>query len=124
MPAHPPIDESVLSAVTDAMVAFHERYHHRRPITARTTLLGSDLLVCVLGDVYTDVEKTMIEMQRAPIVQETRSAFQEAMQQRFIDAVEQITGRPVLVFISNSHVGPDLEMELFMLAPEVDPPID
>ena len=118
MPAHVPIDESELSAVTDAMVALHKRYYHRKPVTAKTTLMGNDLLVCVLGDVYTDVEKTMIELQRAPIVQETRSAFQEAMQQRFIDAVEQITGRPVLVFISNSHVGPDLEMELFMLAPQ------
>jgi uncharacterized protein YbcI len=117
VPARPLIDESVLSAVTDAMVTLHERYHHRTPVTAKTTLLGSDLLVCVLGDVYTDVEKTMIELRRAPIVQETRSAFQEAMQQRFIDAVQQLTGRPVLVFISNSHVGPDLEMELFMLAP-------
>lgn len=120
MPAHVPIDESVLCAVTDAMVALHERYYHRKPVTAKTTLMGSDLLVCVLGEVYTDVEKTMIEMQRAPIVQQTRSAFQVAMQQRFIDAVQQITGRPVLVFISNSHVGPDMEMELFMLAPEDD----
>jgi len=118
VPAHPPIDESVLTAVTDAMVELHRRYHHRTPVTAKTTLLGTDLLVCVLGDVFTDVEKTMIEMQRAPIVQETRSAFQEAMQHRFIDAVQRITGRRVLVFISNSHVGPDLEMELFMLAPE------
>ena len=118
MPAHPPIDESVLTAVTDAMVELHQRYHHRTPVTAKTTLLGTDLLVCVLGDVFTDVEKTMIEMQRAPIVQETRSAFQEAMQHRFIDAVQRFTGRRVLVFISNSHVGPDLEMELFMLAPE------
>jgi hypothetical protein len=40
------------------------------------------------------------------------------MQHRFIDAVQRITDRPVLVFISNSHVGPDLEMELFMLAPD------
>jgi uncharacterized protein YbcI len=118
VPAHPPIDESVLTAVTDAMVELHQRYHQRTPVTAKTTLLGTDLLVCVLGDVFTDVEKTMIEMQRAPIVQETRSAFQEAMQHRFIDAVQRITGRRVLVFISNSHVGPDLEMELFMLAPE------
>jgi hypothetical protein len=28
-------------------------------------MLGDDLLVCVLGGVYTDVEKTMIELQRS-----------------------------------------------------------
>jgi len=71
----------------------------------------------VLGGVYTDVEKTMIELQRSTIVQETRSAFQTAMQRRFIDQVESICGREVLAFISNHHVGPDIEVEVFMLTP-------
>jgi uncharacterized protein YbcI len=99
------------------MVALHERYHHRKPVTAKTQLLGGDLLVCVLGGVYTDVEKTLIELQHSTTVQETRSEFQTAMQRKFIDEVERLTGRPVLAFISNSHVGPDLEIELFMLGP-------
>jgi len=109
--------EPLLAAVNDAMVAFHERYHHRKPGTAKTLLLGDDLLISILGGVYTDIEKTMIELQRATVVQETRSAFQIAMQAKFIEAVERLSGRRVLAFISNSHVGPDLEMEIFMLAP-------
>ena len=114
----PPLSgEALLAAVTDAMVEFHERYHHRKPATAKSRLLGDDLLVCILGGVYTDVEKTMIELQRSTVVQETRSAFQHAMQQKFISAVEELSGRKVLAFISNSHVGPDIEMEIFMLAP-------
>ena len=112
--------EALLVAVTDAMVSLHERYHHRKPVTAQTSMLGGDLLACVLGGVYTDVEKTMIELQRTTIVQETRSAFQNAMQQKFIDAVERLSGRGVLAFISNHHVGPDLEIELFLLHPEPD----
>jgi uncharacterized protein YbcI len=110
--------EPLLAAVTEAMVSMHERYHGRAPATAKTLLMGDDLLACVLAGVYTDVEKTMIELQRTTIVQETRSAFQEAMQQRFIDAVEQLSGRRVVAFISNHHVGPDLEVELFVLTPE------
>ena len=110
--------DALLVAVTDAMVALHKRYHHREPVTAKTTMLGDDLLACVLGGVYTDVEKTMIELQRTTIVQETRSAFQNAMQQKFIDAIERLTGRGVLAFISNHHVGPDMEIELFVLNPE------
>ena len=107
--------DELLSAVTDAMVELHRRYHHRAPVTAKTLLLGDDLLACVMGGVYTDVEKTMIELQRATIVQETRSVFQDAMQRRFIDEVERLSGRAVLAFISNHHVGPDMEIELFML---------
>ncbi len=110
--------DALLVGVTDAMVALHQHYHHRKPVTAKTTLLGDDLLACVLGGVYTDVEKTMIELERTTIVQETRSAFQNAMQHKFIAAVERLSGRRVLAFISNHHVGPDMEIELFLLKPE------
>lgn len=114
----PPLTgDALLEAVTEAMVGFHERYHHRSPATAKSQLMGDDLLVCILGGVYTDVEKTMIELQKQVVVQQTRSDFQHAMQHRFIDAVQRLSGRQVLAFISNSHVGPDLEVELFMLAP-------
>lgn len=116
-PTAPLSGDALLLAVTDAMVALHERYHQRAPVTAKTLLLGGDLLACVMGGVYTDVEKTMIELQRTTTVQETRSAFQEAMQYRFIDQVERLSGREVQNFISNHHVGPDIEIELFMLMP-------
>jgi uncharacterized protein YbcI len=110
--------EELLVAVNESMVALHERYHHRAPATARTQMLGDDLIACVMGGVYTEVEKTMIELQRSTVVQETRSAFQDAMQQRFIDVVERLSGRQVLAFLSNHHVGPDIEIELFMLRDE------
>jgi len=114
-------DEPLLAAVTEAMVALHERYHGRRPATAKSLMMGSDLLACVMAGVYTDVEKTLIELQLSTTVQETRSAFQSAMQDRFIDAVQGLSGRRVVAFISNHHVGPDLEVELFVLAsPEPD----
>lgn len=109
--------DEMLQAVTDAMVAFHERYHGRKPGTAHTQLMGDDMLACLLGGVYTDIEKTMIELQRKALVHETRSAFQRAMEPRFIRAVERITGRRVARFISSHHVGPDLELELFLLEP-------
>ena len=122
MPATPtPLTgDALLAGVTDAMIALHQHYHHRAPVTAKTTLLGGDLIACVLGGVYTDVEKTMIELQRTTIVQETRSTFQNAMQHKFIAAVESLSGREVLAFISNHHVGPDMEIELFLLHPEPD----
>jgi uncharacterized protein YbcI len=118
----PPLrGDELLEAVTVAIVALHERYHHRPPGSARTQMLGNDVLACVMGEVYTDVEKTMIELQRGPLVQETRSAFQQAMQQRFIEAIERLSGREVVAFISDSHVGPDMEIEIFVLN-ETDSP--
>ena len=109
------LTEAQLEAVTEALSELHERYHGRRPRSARTSLMGDDMLVCLLGDIYTNVEQTMIELQRKALVHETRSEFQRAMERRFIDAVERITERRVEKFISTHHVGPDLELELFLL---------
>ena len=120
MPSHdssiaPLVGDELLEAVTDAMVGLHLRYHGRVPATARSQLLGGELLACVLGGVYTDVEKTMIELERTRDVHATRKDFQAATQHKFIEAVERLSGRTVLAFISNYHVGPDLAVELFML---------
>ena len=109
--------DTLLAAITDAMVELHQRYHHRVPVTAKSLQMGDDLIACVLGGIYSDVEKTMIEIQQTVLVQETRSAFQNAMQEKFIAAVERLSGRRVLAFISNHHVGPDMEIELFLLEP-------
>ena len=114
---HPPVSDEVLAAVTEAIVGWHVRYHGRTPSSARTRVMGDDMLACLLGDPYTDVEKTMIELQRQALVHETRTEFQRAMEHRFIRDVERLTGREVERFISAYHVGPDLELELFLLAP-------
>ena len=110
--------EPLLAAVSEAMISMHERYHGCVPATAKSLMMGDDLLACVLGGVYTDVEKTLIELQRQTIVQETRSVFREGMQHKFIETIQRLSGRQVLAFISNQHVGPDLEIELFVLAPD------
>jgi uncharacterized protein YbcI len=88
---------------------------HAAPLT------GDELLVCVLGGVYTDVEKTLIELQRTPVVHETRSASQNAMEYKLVAAVERLSGRKVLTFMSDHHVGPDIEIEISMLTPQATP---
>jgi hypothetical protein len=42
------------------------------------------------------------------------------MQHKFIGEVERLSGRTVSAFISDSHVGPDIEIELFMLTTPVE----
>lgn len=59
----------------------------------------------------------MIELERQTVEQETRSAFHAATEGRFIEEVQRLSGRRVLAFISNQHVGPDLEIELFVRGP-------
>ena len=117
-PTEPLTGDALLEAVNDAMIALHERYYHRAPGSARTQLLGDEILVCVMGGVYTDVEKTLIELEHNLAVKDTRNAFQNAMRDKFIVEVERLSGRHVNTFISDSHVGPDLQIELFILGPD------
>jgi len=116
IPEAPLEGDALMSAITGAMVGLHERYYHRPPGTAKCQMMGDDLLACVLGSIYTDVEKTLIEFQRAPVVQDNRNAFQRATEERFIAVVERLSGRRVLQFISSHSVGPDMEVKLFFLA--------
>ena len=116
-PHAPLTGDALTQAVNEGLIELHQRYYHRKPVTAKTQLLGDELLACVMGGVYTEVEKTMIEVQRAREVRDIRSAFKTTMEHRFIDVVQRLSGREVLMFTSDSHVGPDLEIELFLLAP-------
>ncbi len=45
-------------------------------------------------------------------------AFQAAMQHTVIAALQRLSGRDVPAFISNQQVGPDMEIELFVLKPK------
>ncbi len=113
---HAPLHgDQLLTAVADAMSALHERHYHRPPGSAQCRLMGDDLLACVLGGVYTEVEKTLIELERAPLVHDSRNAFQSAMEDRFVGLVERLSGKRVRQFVSTHNVGPDLEIELFVL---------
>lgn len=113
----PLIDEAVLNTVSEALAELHERHHGHPPTSAKSLMMGDDLLACVLRDIYTEVEKTMIGLERHGLVREARSAFQAAVRHRFIAAVERLSGRRVLAFITHHHVDPDLEVALFVLEP-------
>ena len=109
--------DALLEAITAGLVVLYEQHFGRKPAAARTQWLGDDLLACVMGGVYTEVEKTLIELQRRPLVEDARSEFQAAMRPRLTGVVERLLGRAVHGFMSTRHVGPDLEIELFVLAP-------
>ena len=61
-PTEPLVGDALLAAVTASMAALHQRYHGRAPVSVKTQLMGDELLACVMGGVYTVVEKTLIEL--------------------------------------------------------------
>jgi len=102
------------AAISNAIVGIH-REHFGRGASRARTVMGADYVICFLEDIYTPVERTLIEAGRFESVQETRSAFQDTMRETFSDAVEELTGREVVGFLSQVHVDPDLAVETFIL---------
>lgn len=105
-----------LTEVSNAMVALHRQHFGRGPGAAKTYISG-DLVVCILSDVYTQVEKTLVRAGKVEHVRETRQLHQRALESEFKEPVERLTGRTVLAFLSVVHFDPDIAAEVFMLAP-------
>ena len=106
----------IAAAISNAIVGLHRDFYGRGASRART-VVHSDYIICFLEDIYTPVERTLIEADRFDAVEQTRAAFQATMRERFSDAVETIVGRKVIGFLSQVHVNPDLAVETFILEP-------
>ncbi|HKG43304.1 MAG TPA: Na-translocating system protein MpsC family protein [Gaiellaceae bacterium] len=103
------------AAISNAISGLHREYYGRGARRTRT-VMGGDYVVCLLDDVYTPVERTLIDAGRFPAVRPRRQAFQQTMRGKFTDAVEGLTGREVVGFLSEVHVDPDLSVETFIPA--------
>ena len=77
-------------------------------------------VMCVLEDIYTPIERTLIDAGRKDAVRETRTIFQDTMKTQFIEVVESALGRKVLAFMSQVCFDPDMSAEIFILEPEGD----
>ena len=110
----------ILAAVSNAISGLH-RSHYGRGATRTRTVMGSDYVICFLEDVYTPVERTLIDAGRFDTVRATRNAFQDTMREKFSAAVEEAVGRKVIGFLSQVHVAPDLSIETFILEPDGRP---
>jgi uncharacterized protein YbcI len=94
-------------------VRVHARLYGRGPTRAKT-FLDEDHALCVLEDVFTRAEQTLIRAGNAAQVHATRLAFQDAVGDDFIAIVEGLTNRSVKTFISQVHVPANLSVELFL----------
>jgi uncharacterized protein YbcI len=105
------------ASISNAITRLHRDHYGRGATTART-ILQRNFVVCFLEDIYTPVERTLIEAGRTEAVRETRNIFQDAMGPRFREAVEEATGRSVIAFMSQVCFDPDMAAEVFVLEPE------
>jgi uncharacterized protein YbcI len=104
----------LLAEITNRIVALMREHYGRGPIKAKTYVLDN-LIVCVLSDGFTAIERTMMEGGESDQVLEMRRGFQRVMKERYTEMIEALTGRKVLAFLSQAHVEPDLTIEMFLM---------
>jgi uncharacterized protein YbcI len=110
-------DARVLPRVTSAMVRIYKEQFGRGPENARSYYAGPDVIICILADSLTPVERSMREMGEHQRLRDIRMMFQYAAEEKFRAAVEEVTERPVVSFMSAVDVDRDLASEIFVLGP-------
>jgi uncharacterized protein YbcI len=104
-----------LAAVTNGIVKLFRDYYGRGPTKAKSYILDDRILVCVLEDTMTRVEKTLADNGHGDKVREVRLTFQEAMAHEFTQCVREGMGRDVIGYHSQLTIEPDLGFEFFVL---------
>jgi uncharacterized protein YbcI len=110
---------ALVSQLSREIVQLHARLYGRGPTKARSYLQG-DYAVCILEEIFTTAERTLINAGSSEHVSETRRKFQEAVRDEFIGVVERVTGRNVKVFLSQVDIDANLALEFFLFAEQED----
>ena len=103
-----------LAKISSSVVRLYREHVGKGPTKAKTYALD-DLVICVLRDGITPVEKTLFEQGRAPTVREMRSAFLDTVAQDFTDVIEECTTRQVVAFLTQANANPDVAVQVFFL---------
>jgi uncharacterized protein YbcI len=110
----------LLAEISTTIVGILREHYGRGPMKAKTYALD-DIIVCVMrGSGFTPLEKTIMDSGEPDRVIAMREDFQRVMAGQYKAAIERLTGRKVLAFLSQAHVEPDITMEIFF----VDKPLD
>jgi uncharacterized protein YbcI len=101
-------------AISNAITKLQRENYGRGPESVRT-VVGYDHIICFLENTFMPVERTLVDAGENDAVRQTRLAFQRAMETRFVNMVETISGRKVRAFLSQVSLNPDISVEVFVL---------
>jgi uncharacterized protein YbcI len=108
-----------LTEISNTAVALHREHFGRGPGAAKSHV-SDNLVVCVLTDVFTPVERTLIDAGEEERVRETRAVHRAATDAIYKSRMEAVLGRQVEAHLSSVNVDPDVAVDVFVLGPEAD----
>lgn len=106
--------------IANAIVRVYKDAFGRGPTKARARFAGPDVLVVLLEDIMTVVERNLIERGEVARVHEQRLFLQLALEDRKRSEVERLLERRTITSICGVDPGRDIAAELFTLEPSVE----
>jgi uncharacterized protein YbcI len=118
--SQPPLDgDRLTSAISAAIVDLYREFYGHTRATA-TTYINDNIVVCVLEDILTTDESVLVSQGASREVIDARVAFQDGAEDEFTAAIERLTGRRVVAFLSANQTNPGIASELFFLEPAAE----
>jgi uncharacterized protein YbcI len=110
---------AVAAGISNSVVKILHEYTGRGPTKARTDINPNSVLV-LLADTLTKGERVLVDNGQNELVLQARQQFQRLMREDMVAAVEGLTERKVIAFMSENHIDPDMAAEVFVLEPTSD----
>ena len=107
--------ESALQAVSNGLVHLMSESYGRGPTKAKTYILDDSYVICVMHEIFTTAEQTLIDAGEKDLVRRTRIAFQTALADQFKAVVSDALDRQVLTYHSQIVFAPPSCFEFFIL---------
>jgi uncharacterized protein YbcI len=102
------------ASISSAVVHLFSEHTGRGPTKARTTI-DANLVVVLLHDSMTHAEQTLARAGKESEVLQIRRTFHETMRPSLVEAVEGLTERNVVTFMSANAIDPDAAAEIFVM---------
>lgn len=105
---------SPTAAISNAVVRIVVKYIGRGPTSVRTFIEDALILVLMHGTL-TKGERSLVAAGDAASARELRQRFHKAMRDDLVAAVEALSGRAVIAFLSDNDAEADVLMQVFVL---------
>ena len=128
MPANQTLDtitgdaeRTQLEEISSAVKNVYTEQFGREPGRTHSHYVSTDSIVCFLRGTLTLAERRLTTLDEHQRLRDMRMLFQYSAEDEFRSAVEEITGRRVIAFISGIDTKTDIASEIFLLEP-TEPP--
>ncbi len=102
--------------ISRGIVKLLKDHYGRGPSRAKTYVM-EDVVVVLLEGGFTRVEAMLLAEGHGQAVKDQRALFQEGMRPRFIELIEQETGRKVVSAMSTGDQVADMAVQVFVFQP-------